>query len=309
MLALVALAVFAAAAAPDPASGPLVQSMAVVEPRAFGYFLGDVLHRDVMLTLRHGARVEPASLPRPGPLNYWLDLRSVDVTETDSTGATQVKVALAYQAFYAALDPRRMEIPGFTLKVTDGKRTEDAQVPAGGFVISPLRELFAAKEGEAAPPLTLRPDAAPRLIATGPERTVMLIAAVAALASLVLLAAHHAWGPFRRRPGRPFTEAARFLKVNARRLAGEGGYRAALIKLHRAFDRAAGRRVLPDDLEEFFKQHPEFAPLAPDVQRLFACSRDAFFANDVARARASMPLGAIADLGSRLGAAERSAAA
>ena len=186
---LLAFPVFADAPAKD--AGLLVQSMAVVEPRAFGYFLGDVLRRDVMLTLRHGARIEPASLPRPGPLNYWLDLRSVDVVENDSTGATQVKVALAYQAFYAALDPRRLEIPGFTLKVTDGKRTEDAQVPAGGFVISPLRELFAAKEGEAAQPLTLRPDTAPRLVATGPERTVTLIAVLAALASLVGLAAHH----------------------------------------------------------------------------------------------------------------------
>jgi mxaA protein len=310
MLALVALAVFAAAAAPDadPASGPLVQSVAVVEPRGFGYFLGDVLNREVTLTLKRGARVEPASLPRPGPLNYWLDLRSVEMAESDTAGATRIKVSLVYQTFYAALDPRRLEIPGFTLKVTDGKGSADAQVPAGGFVISPLRELFAAKEGETPPPMTMRPDAAPRLVATGGERTVLLIAAAALLASLILLAAHHAWGPFRRRPGRPFTEAARFLKANSRRLGGEGGYRAALIKLHRAFDRAAGRRVLPDDLEAFFKEHPEFAPLAPDVQRLFACSRDAFFANDVGRARAAMPLGAIAELGSRLGAAERSAA-
>jgi mxaA protein len=308
-LVLVAVTGLPATAADAPAkdSAPLVQSVAVVEPRAFGYFLGDVLTREVVLTLKRGARVEPASLPRPGPLNYWLDLRSVDVAEDDTASATQVKVTLAYQAFYSALDPRRLEIPGFTLKVSDGKRTADTQVPAIGFVISPLRELFAAKDGETPPPLTLRPDATPRLVATGPERTVMLIAAGVAVASLVLLAAHHAWGPFRRRSGRPFTEAARFLKVNARRLAGEGGYRAALIKLHRAFDRAAGRRLLPDDLEEFFKEHPEFAPLAPDVQRLFACSRDAFFANDVARARAAMPLGAIAELGSRLGAAERSA--
>jgi mxaA protein len=97
------------------------------------------------------------------------------------------------------------------------------------------------------------------------------------------------------------------LQANTTQLTGEGGYRAALIKLHRAFDLAAGRRVLPDDLEAFLKEHPEFAPYAADIERLFACSRAAFFGNDNARARAAMPFKAIADLGLRLGAAERRA--
>jgi hypothetical protein len=44
------------------------------------------------------------------------------------------------------------------------------------------------------------------------------------------------------------------------------------------------------------------------VKRLFASSRRAFFANDVDQARAQMPLRALAELSTRLSAAERRAA-
>ena len=124
----------------------------------------------------------------------------------------------------------------------------------------------------------------------------------------VLIARHYAIGPFRRRPRRPFTEAARFLRSHAGELAGINGYRTALLKLHRAFDSAAGRRVLPDDLDAFIGQHPQYAPLSGDISRLFSSSRTTFYGNDAAAARVAMPLEKIADLATRLGAAERSAA-
>jgi mxaA protein len=304
MRPLVLLAVLAAATATG-ATARMAQ-VAVSEPRAFGYFLGDVMRRDVELTMEAGARLEIATLPRPGPINYWLELRSVDTDERSVADGTRVHISLEYQAFYAALDPHRLTIPGFTLKISGQGGSEEAQIPAWSFVMSPLRELFPGKENEA-PAVAMQPDARPPLLATGLERSALLAAAIAALASLVLLARHLAWWPFHRRPSRPFTEAARFLQANTAQLTGEGGYRAALIKLHRAFDLAAGRRVLPDDLEAFLKDHPEFAPHSADIERLFACSRAAFFANDNARARAAMPFEAIADLGSRLGAAERRA--
>jgi mxaA protein len=304
MPALLLVLLFAAAAAE---AGPRVEAVAVSEPRAFGYFLGDTIRREVILTLRAGARIEPASLPRPGPLNYWLELREIKVSEQEAAARTEARITLEYQTFYAALDPRRLEVPGFTLKVADESGSENATIPPWSFIVSPLREIMPGKEGEPAG-IELRPDAPPQRLPTSLERTGMLLAAVTGTAALILLAMHYAWWPFRRRPTRPFTEAARFLRTSSGHLSGEGGYRAALIKLHRAFDTAAGRRVLPDDVASFLAEHPEFAPLSADIERLFACSRTAFYGNDVPRARAVMPIERIAELGARLGAAERRAA-
>jgi mxaA protein len=307
MRPLASLAVLTVMAAAALANMARAADVSLLEPREFGYFLGDIVRRGVIVTAPAGTSLDVASLPQPGPVNYWLELKSVDLAESETSERVTFRITLAYQTFYAPLDPRRLTIPGFTLKLSHDGSSEEARVPEFGFVTSPLRELFAGKEGETNA-VALQAHVPAPLEATGAERTALLVGAGTGAVALVLLALHYAWGPFRRRPGRPFTEAARFLRTHTAQLNGEGGYRAALIKLHRAFDLAAGRRVLPDDLRAFLKEHPQFAPLEGDIERLFACSREAFYSGEQARARTEMPLAAIADLGSRLALAERRAA-
>ena len=292
-----------------PATGALARApvLSVSDTRAFGYFIGDAIHREVVLRLAPGDVLDTASLPRPGPLNYWLELSSADLSTSSEGDDTLYRLSLVYQTFYAPLDTRALVIPAFKLKVT-GAQGSEVNVPAFSFLMSPIRQLFTDK-GQSSDSVTkLRPDRPAPREATGRERTLMLVSGLFALAALTGLAWHNAWWPFHRRPARPFTDAARFLRTNGSRLQGAGGYRAALLKLHRAFDLAAGRRVLADDVAEFLLQHPEFAPYAAEVERLFASSRQAFFANEVDQARAAMPLPALTELSTRLGAAERRAA-
>ena len=304
LLALLLMGFVSIAAAAE--EGPRVQSIVTLEPRAFGYFLGDDIRREVELDLRPGVEIERGSLPRPGPVNYWLELRAVDIDESGTAVGTRVRITLTYQAFYAALDPRSLEVPGFLISVADDAGSEQVRVPPFNFVMSPLREIFPGKDSDAKS-VVLRPDFRPHHVSTADARTALLIAGPFGLLALVLLALHYAWWPFHRRPGRPFTEAARFLKSYTGELGGDGGYRAALLKLHRAFDRAAGHRVLPDDLPDFLEKHPQFSPVSGDIQQLFACSRAAFYGNDVGKARAQMPLAQLTALSAQLGRLERGA--
>jgi mxaA protein len=281
--------------------------LTVSDTRPFGYFLGDAVQREVTLRVGPGDVLDTASLPRPGPLNYWLELSRADITSSAEGDDTIYRLALTYHTFYAPLDTRRLTIPAFKLKIS-GTTDAEITVPEFGFVTSPIRQLFADKGQSSDTATKLRPDwTAPR-IATGGVRTAMLASGMTALAALAGLAWLNAWWPFHRRPARPFTEAARFLRSNVRRLDGATGYRVALLKLHRAFDIAAGRRVLADDVGAFLALHPEFAPFRSDVERMFASSRQAFFANEVDQARETMPLSALSKLGDHLGAAERRAA-
>lgn len=283
-------------------------SLNVTEPRAFGYFLGDVMRREVVVHLDLGQGLDAASLPRPGPLNYWLELSQADVAMEDAGEGTIYRLFLVYQTFYAPLDPRKLTIPGFKLKIKGAQGEGEVAVPEFGFITSPIRQLFTASSQSSGSAVELQPDDLPQRLRTGGERTALLVAGMLALVALVALAWHNAWWPFHWRPARPFTDAARFLNANAARLEGAGGYRVALLKLHRAFDIAAGRRLLADDVDAFLAQHPEFTPYAADVARLFASSRQAFFANDVDQARLKMPLPSLAALSARLSAAERRAA-
>jgi mxaA protein len=302
LMALVAVGLTAA-------TGALARApaLSVSDTRPFGYFIGDAIHRELVLRLGPGYALDTASLPRPGPLNYWLELSRADLSTSSEGDDTLYRLSLVYQTFYAPLDTRALVIPAFKLKVT-GTQDSEVNVPAFSFLMSPIRQLFTDK-GQSSDTVTkLRPDRPAPREPTGRERTLILVSGLIALAALAGLAWHNAWWPFHRRPARPFTDAARFLRTNGARLQGAVGYRAALLKLHRAFDLAAGWRVLADDVAEFLRQHPEFSPYAGEVDRLFASSRQAFFANEVDQARAAMPLPALAELSTRLSAAERRAA-
>ncbi|MFA6140170.1 MAG: nonribosomal peptide synthetase MxaA [Hyphomicrobium sp.] len=283
-------------------------SVTVSDPRPFGYFLGDVVRRDVLVRTGPGEKLDLGSRPRAGPVNYWLELSAADLTEGRNGDDRLYRLSLAYQTFYAPLDPRKLVIPGFKLKIDSGGESLELSVPEFAFLTSPLRQLFSEKGDTAGSATNLMPDHVALKRPTGAERTALLVAGLVCVAALAALAHHNAWWPFQRRPRRPFTQAARFFRARAAHLTGAGGYRTALLKLHRAFDLAAGRRVLADDVDGFLRQHPEFAPFRADVERMFASSREAFFANDVERASAAMPLAAVTRLGQQLAVAERSAA-
>ncbi|GJE62541.1 hypothetical protein MPOCJGCO_4674 [Methylobacterium trifolii] len=62
-----------------------------------------------------GFTIQRASLPRPGPVAYWLDLRAVAVEETRQGDGNRIRLRLTYQSFYAALDARTLEMPGASL--------------------------------------------------------------------------------------------------------------------------------------------------------------------------------------------------
>jgi mxaA protein len=299
------LVILLGAACGGAMSAPRTPSVTVSNPRAFGYFIGDVIDRKVVLRLGPHEKLDMASLPRPGPLNYWLELSGVAHSEKSDGEDTLYTLQLSYQAFYGALDPRRLVIPGFKLGLSTGG---DVSVPEFGFITSPIRQLFAANSQSSGSAVEVQPDQpAPRL-ATGAERTALLISSLVALAALTGLAWHNAWWPFHRRPARPFTDAARYLKANSARLGNAQGYRAALLKLHRAFDLAAGRRLLSEDVASFLDAHPEYQTQSGKIGQLFRASRRAFFANDVDEAQAEMPLAALVDLSAGLSVAERRAA-
>ena len=199
LMALMAVAVMSAAGA--MARAP---ALSLSDTRPFGYFIGDAINREVMLRVGPGDALDTASLPRPGPLNYWLELSSVDLSSSTEGDDTLYRLSLTYQTFYAPLDTRRLTIPPFKLKLI-GATDAEITVPEFGFVMSPIRQLFADKGQSSDTATKLRPDDPAQRLVTGRERTLMLVSGLATFAALVALAWHNAWWPFRRRPARPFT--------------------------------------------------------------------------------------------------------
>jgi len=291
-----------------------VRSVEVRAPRAFGYFLGDLVRAQADIVVDAGFTLQAASLPQPGPQAYWLDLRDLRVADlgpekTPEGEARRVRLFLTYQNFYAALDARPLEIPGFAVTFENagahGATTATAQVPAWSFTISPLREVVpAAREN---PADYMRPDGRVAAVDASPLWWRAGGFASLALLAFVGLARDRSWGPFRARRGRPFGAALAHLLRLRRRPDAEAAYAEALLALHRGLDATDGRRVLADDLPGFLARHPAYRPDAAALGDLLAASRLAFFGPGPAAARDALPWPALEALTRRLAATERTA--
>lgn len=286
-----------------------VRSVEVRSPHPFGVFLGDLVEAQVDILADPGFTLQRASLPQPGPVTYWLDLRTISVDETLSGGARRIRVRLTYQSFYAALDARTLEVPGFPLSLASdaggGVTTAAVQVPGWSLGVSPLREVQPQRRED--PADYLRPDGRSARIDPGPLATASLSFAALALVAGLGLAYDRAWGPFRRRRGRPFAAALKSLRRERKRSEPDQAYRAALMALHRGLDGTDGRRVLADDLGAFLDRHAAFRDEAGGLSRFFEASRLAFFGGRLTAARESWPLGEAETVLMRLAAAERRA--
>ena len=280
--------------------GAQVRDIEVRVPRPFGYFLGDLLHAQVDIAVDPGFSLQTASLPRPGPVTYWLDLRAIAV----ETAAGRIRLNLTYQTFYAALDTRQVAVPGFPVvlesTVAGGTTSAKAEVPGWSLGMSSLREIQPPPRDD--PAEYLRPDGRGRRLDAAPLLRASLVCLVLAVLSLAALAYDRAWFGHRRK--RPFTRAARALRRLGR---DHDGYREALRLVHRGLDETDARRVLADDLPAFLARHPAFRSEAAALDRFFSASRRAFFGRDPAAAQAACPRSEIESSLRRLAAVERAA--
>lgn len=280
----------------------VVKSITIRAPRDVGFFAGDLVEANIDLIVAAGAEIETASLPHPGPIDYWLDLRSIDVEKRTEGPNWRYTLKLFYQNFYDALDARPQEIPAFSVAFTIGGTTVSADVQAWTIGVSALREVAPPVKED--PKDYMRPDRAAPLIKVAPLWRATGAAAFAAVLALAVLAYDRAWWPFRAPKARPFGDAARRL----RRLRGRGveeAYIEALLILHRGIDQTDGRRVLADDAGAFLQRHPVFAPMGDSLARFFAASREAFFKSQPDRSRSDLPFGALETFARKMAAAER----
>ncbi len=308
MRALLSAALLLALAALPAAAQ--IRGVELRTPRAFGYFLGDLVLVQAEIRLDPGFTLQRPSLPKPGPVAYWLDLRAIAADEQRAAdGSTLVRLHLTYQTFYAALDTRTLEVPGFSVVVesrgSDGLTSAVAPIPGWKLGVSALREVQPERHDDAAE--YLRPDGrTPRLDPQPAAATALGLTALAALAGLVL-ARDRAWWIFGRRRGRPFARARKALRQARPRAQGEALYREALLALHRGLDETNGARLLADDLPGFLARHPAFRAQAAALATFFAASRLVFFGRETAAASRALPLPDIEALLGRLSAIERSA--
>lgn len=227
--------------------------------RPFGYVIGDEIPLVTTLRLPAACRVLPDSLPKPGAVEYWLNLKQASLRV--SVGHS-VRVERIYQSFYAPLEVKTLRIPALSLLAHCGAEKSVVELPPWEFSAAPLRGLRV--EGEQ----TLRPDRRPSLPAIVPDAVGLVLSLGLALAC----AARWSWLAGRLPRAGAFARA----RAELRRLGTEPWDGAVLAQAcaiaHRAFNRYAGQPVFADRLDAFLADHPAWQAQEEELREFFAFS-------------------------------------
>jgi len=248
-------------------------TVGTVEPRAYGWQLGDVVVRQVFIDATEDFTLDADSLPRPGRVGSAFELRRIDVDSTRSASARQHRLRLEYQVFLSPQAVRTLELPPLTLRFAINGRSQDVRVDAWPVTVAPLVPVDVSPRRGLG---DLQPDTPPPAIDTSATQVrLWACAGAAALFGLALLHLHVGL-PWLARRQRPFEAAWRALRrlpaadAAARR-------RAAFEQLHGALNRSADAALFEGGVDDFVAARPAFAPLRNELHQFFERSRAEFF--------------------------------
>lgn len=244
-----------------------------MEPRAFGYQIGDMVSRTVTVDVPAGLELDESSVPRPGARGAALELRSVARRDGAASGGRRHELVLAYQVFLSPPQPRTLEMPSFTLRFEGQPRVQELRIDAWPVTVSPLVPVDVSPRNGLG---DLQPDSAPPLIDTRPAHLRLMAYGGAALVLLAWLAHVYIGLPWWARGQRPFAQAWRALR-GLTPSSPDPQWQAATRRVHEALNRTMGEVLLEEDIDRFVAAHPRFAPLHGDLATFFRHSRVAFF--------------------------------
>lgn len=235
-----------------------------VHMRDTGYVLGDFIEQRIELAAPAGAQLVRESIPAPGRINNWLELR-----ESRVEGRTLV---LTYQVFGAVESALQLAIPAFALRMREGESQTPLSVPAQPFYLSPVLPPVLGEQ-DRQPRTSLAPEPLPR------RRLGLLALGCAAIA--FALAIYLAWVydrlPFFSRNAGPLTRCFRKLRRTAAAPLDGQAYRAQLEDLHTALNRCADETLYEASLPLLFARAPHLAPLRAEIESFFRHSREVFY--------------------------------
>ena len=265
-------------------------------PREYGYVMGDLIEHTLTIGVPPSSALEPGSLPGPGALDEWLEVRSVEWTREPGQAEASYRIRIVYQVFRGVRAVEQAVTPGFPLRFAGGHPLE-VQAPEWAFTLNPLIPPDLADEN-----VTIREALPPRPMGmAGRWRRFGIY-----LVGSAVLAGYLVWqGLGRNRRARPFGRAHEGLKTLLRGPASPGAHRSAVRLLHRALNETAGETLFAEDLDRFCARYPAFAEARDELAGFFALSRRLFFTAPEAPAPADFPAARLEALCRRCAAAER----
>jgi mxaA protein len=252
------LAATSAIAAQQPTAS--VVPAIVVQPRPFGYVVGDLVTQRVLLTTPN-VDFQPAALPTAQRLNIWFERRAPKI---ESAADGRRWLVVDYQVINAPQTLTTVGLPAWELEAKAGGAR--LKIPAAPINVAPLIPSSSVAAGS-----ELRPDREVPIVATAPARSRLIIWSIALVAVLAAWLTWLQWRNWRDSLNKPFARALQEVR-RVDEVAPE-----AWQALHRAFDQTAGHVLQIQTLPTLFQRAPHLEPLRVEIERFFAQSSERFF--------------------------------
>jgi len=262
---------------PDVKEG--VVTIKTIDPtQRVGYTIGDIIEREVTLTIKAPYTLVETSLPIKGYEKRYrgqvigIELKNIHHEKEVHQDHTTHHIKLAYQVFTnsvvaknAALGPEYLNL----INTKDSKDLVKYRIPSLDIAISPLA-IFGAVKVEN----NMSPMLGPLLKVNTQEKQWLKVALgvlAFSLLGLLYILGVHTWLP---RMGGPFATAYRTLRKMPN---STEGLKQAVSKLHQSFNHTAAMSVFNDNLDAFLAKKSNFLPLKYEIQQFFALSRQVYF--------------------------------
>ncbi len=240
----------------------------VQTPRPFGYVIGDEIKQRILIDTRQGLVLDKNSILAKGPVNRWLNLNNINIVQSKANTGIHYQIDLTYQLFYAPLEVKMLELPGFSLQFRQYGKTLEQKVPGWFFTSAPLRELAIRKEDGKE---YMRPDTSAPLL----DNSTTLIRLYCFLLIAVALAVYLAWlyGLL------GFFPKYQIFRRPARRLdrLSDNELIKMLSIIHNALNQLNGKPLFQHKLADFYQRFPDYRQLDAELNWFFNVSNQCFF--------------------------------
>lgn len=232
----------------------------------FGYQMGDLVMQQVTISADSDAEIDALvmeSLPLPGSVKPWLDLRDSQFRKTDR----KLHLTLTWQLFATVDQVQTLPIPPHTIRVR-GQPKLKLVIPTAYVQVSPIFEKPMAMHSRYANiPAPAFDIAGPAVfLATG-----LGLLACSGLAWLWLLGRLPDW----MLPQSPLGKVYGQIRVLP---SGQALSPDQLRAMHAALNAIAQTTLYPDRLQPLFERAAYLQPMRADISRFFQMSWQIFFA-------------------------------
>ncbi len=270
---------------------PGIVTIRTIDPvKLVGYTVGDIIEREVILTIKAPYKLIETSLPITGYEKRYkgqvigIELKSVSHTKKENKDSATFDIKLAYQIFTnnvvaknAALGPEYLNL----INTKDSKDLVKYRIPNLDIAISPI-----AIFGQVKIENNMSPLRGPLLLSNVKENKWLKVSIgflALSLLGLLYILGQRAWLP---RMGGTFAKTHRKLRKLPQ---SPEGLKLGVAAVHESLNTTASMSVFSNNLGIFLAQKPNFSPMATELQQFFSLSRQVYFEPNAAHGLGTNP--------------------